>query len=1033
MFRTFFLGVVHQRSLVLFMATMVAVMGMAAWRTLPIDAFPDVTNVQVMILTEAPGMAPVDVERQVTWPIELEMGGLPDVTIVRSMSKAELSQVVVVFEDQVDVWFARQVVFERLQSARETLPSWAEPRLGPVSTGLGEIFQYTLESDHHSLQELRSIQDWLVAPMLRPLRGITEVNSFGGFVEQVQVLVDPLRLEGRGIDVRDVVAALSRNNATAGGGYILKGEEQAYIRCVGLLRNDEDVANVVVASRDGTPILIRDVAEVRRGPAPRQGAVTRDGKGETVAGMVILLRGANSREAVAGVRRMLPEVRKALPEGVRLSPFYDRTTLIADCVGTISNAILSGGILVVLALVLLIGSLRTALVVIVSLPMAALLTFIGMRALDLSANLMSLGGLAIAIGMVVDSSIMVAENMLRRLAEGDRSSERNLMRAASRACTEVARPLLFAELIIIVTFLPLLTLEGMEGKLFRPLAMTLCLAIVASVVTAFTVVPAMAAVILRRVRSSDEGRLMSLVHHAYLWVLHRSLGRPRLTVALAVLAFGLAMATVPHLGTEFMPPLDEGSVAINIVRLPSAALDESVRQTLRIEERLRAIPEVETVVSKTGRAAVSEDPMGPEQSDVYAMLRPRSTWAPGRTKTRIVEDMRAILADLPGLKPAFSQPIALRVNELISGIKSDLAVKIFGPDLERLRELGGQVATALGTVPGARDVKVEQITGFPQVDITLDRAALARHGLDGAAVAEVVEACLGGTRATTIVDGRAHVDVSVRVREEWRSQVARIGRLLIRTPGGYAVPLERLARITEEEAPALVSRENGNRRVVVEANVGRSDLGGFVAEVQERLEPLRANLPPGYWLEYGGTFENQIRAERRLAVVVPLSIMLVFVMLLAAFGSVRTATLVLTNLPFACIGGVAAAWLTGTVLSVPAVIGFIALFGTSTQDGVVLVSFIDDLRRTGRPLEAAIVEGCSLRLRSVVLTSVTTILGLVPLLAATGPGAEIQRPLATVVLGGMASALVLVLVVLPAVYSLRPPDVDGPREGPQAA
>ena len=1024
MLRTLFIGVVSQRALILFLAIIVAATGMLAWRELPIDAFPDVTNVQVMILTDSPGMAPIDVERQVTYPIELDMAGLPNVKLIRSLSKAELSLVVVVFEDDTDIYFARQLVFERLQSAREKLPDWAEPELGPVSTGLGEIYQYTLESDSHSLMELRTIQDWLVAPMLRPLKGVTEVNTFGGFIRQYQILVDPIRLEQYGIDVRDVVEAMAANNANTGGGYIVKGEEQAYVRCVGLLNNVEDIANVVLKAKDGTPVLVRDIADVTKGRNLRQGAVTRDGSGEVVCGMVILLKDANSRKVVNAVKKTIPAVQAALPKGVKINTWYDRTSLIQECVSTISSSIENGAILVIFALLLLLGSLRTAIVVIVSLPFTALITFIAMKALGITANLMSLGGLAVAIGMVVDSSIMVAENMLRRLGENDRRTEKSLLRAAVRGCMEVARPLLFAEAIIIVTFIPLLTLVGMEGKMFHPLAKTLCIAIVGSVISAFTVIPAMAAVLLRGATDVQDGFIFSHIRHAYLWLLHTLLKTPRLTLLVSIAAFVTAVLTIPHLGTEFIPTLDEGAFAVNVVRLSSSSLNESVRQCTFLENEFLKIPEVTTIVSKTGRAAISEDPMGPEQSDLFIMLKDRSQWRKGMTKEKLRDELAKGFAKVPGTKPAFSQPIALRVNELISGIKSELAIKVFGPDLDELVKQANRVSSVIRDIPGAQDVKVEQVTGFPQLDITLDRKALAQYHLNADEVAAVVEAALAGKAATTLVEGQARFDVVVRLKDECRRRIEMVGRLLIKTPDGLTVPLRRLARIRELEAPAMISRENGNRRVVVEVNIGSKDIGGFVKEAQKRLALVKDTLPAGYWLEYGGTFENQKRAMERLSVVVPLSVTLIFVMLLAAFGSMRTAVLVLANLPFALIGGVATAYLTGTVLSVPAIVGFIALFGTSTQDGVVLVSFINDLRRAGKSMEAAVIEGCSLRLRSVVLTSVTTILGLVPLSMAVGAGAEVQRPLALVVLGGMASALLLVLLVLPVMYSLWPPEME---------
>ena len=1024
MLSSFFKGVINQRILVMTGAVILTIAGLLAWDNLPVDAFPDVTNVQVMILTKAPGMAPVDVEAQVTYPIELQMSGLPSVKHIRSLSRAELSQVVVVFEDGTDIYFARQVVFERLQGASESLPVWANPELGPVSTGLGEIFQYTIESDSHTLLELRTLQDWLVAPMFRPLSGVTEVNSFGGFIKQFQVQIDPVKLQQFDIDIRDVIQAVSSNNANTGGGYVARGEEQTYVRCVGLLKNVSDIENIILKAKDGTPVLVGDIGEVTIGRNSRQGAVSRDGKGEVVCGMVILLKDANSRKVVNSVKNTAELVQKTLPKGVTLNTWYDRTSLIKDCISTISGAISNGALLVIISLVFLLGSLKTAIVVVITLPFTALLTFIVMNIASIPANLMSLGGLAVAIGMVVDSAIMVAENILRRISEHPATSECDLQEVASKACAEVARPLLFAEAIIIVTFFPLLTLAGMEGKMFHPLAATLSIAIVASVISAFTLVPSIAAVLLRNSKEHKDGFIFAVVRKVYLWTLNHLLAFPRLTIAVALLMLAGAIGTIPRLGTEFMPDLDEGAFAINLVRLPSASLDESVRQCTFIEKQIMRLPEVRTVVSKTGRAAISEDPMGPEQSDIFVILKEKHHWRSSYTKLKIEKDLRAIFDGIPGIKPAFSQPIALRVNELISGIKSELAVKVFGSDLEELKETGTQIAGILSSIDGARDIKVEQVTGFPQLDIILNRKALARYRMNANEVAQIVETALAGTVATSLFDDDARFDVVVRLKKDFRQEAEVIGRIPVMTPDGYTVELSQLAHIIENEAPAQISREDGTRRIVVESNIKGRDAGSFVKEVQQKLEPLSQKLKSGYYLKYGGTFESQQRAHERLSIVVPISIALIFVMLLGAFSSMRTAFLVLANLPFALIGGVATAWITGTVLSVPAVVGFIALFGTSTQDGVVLVSFINDLRKEGHSLADSVQEGCSIRLNSVILTSVTTVCGLIPLTLATGSGAEIQRPLATIVLGGMCSALILVLLVLPVMYTLWPPRIE---------
>jgi len=997
---------VRQRSLVVLLSVVLVGVGSAAWNRLPIDAFPDATNVQVMILTEAPGLAPLDVERQITFPIEIEMNGLPRVREVRSLSKASLSQVVIIFEDDVDVYFARQLVFERLSGVRDQLPEGSEPELGPVSTGLGEIFQYTLESDERDAMELRTLQDWILAPRLRSLAGVNEVNSFGGLVKQYHVVVEPDALLKYGIALRDVVQSVADNNANAGGSFIVRGWEQAYVRSHGLVRGLDDLESIVLHAADGTPVFLKDIASVRIGPETRQGAVTRDGEGESVAGMVIMLKGENSKAVVDRVREAIPRIQASLPDDVRIDTFYDRTGLIEACIRTVSSALLQGGVLVIGVLFLFLWNVRAAVTVGLSLPLTALITFIFMDAGGVTANLMSLGGLAIAIGMVVDGAIVVTENVARRLSEPG-AEARPVAEIASDASREVARPVLFAILIIVVVFLPLFMLEQTEGKMFRPLAQTMVFAMLASLLVALVIVPAVTSLVLRPSRKGGRG-VGPLLERLYLPALDRALSKPRWTLlATAVLLVG-TLSLVPMLGTEFLPTLDEGSIAINVVRLPSASLAGSIEVATELESRLLDFPEVETVVTKTGRATISEDPMGPEQSDLFVMLRPQAEWSSGRDKSDLIAAMQESLSGVPGLRLSFSQPIALRVNELVSGIKSDVAIKLFGPELGMLRDTAESLGQLLNEIPGADDVGVEQISGFRQLEVEIDRAAIARHSLNVADVNEIIETAVGGKIAGQVVEGQKRFGILVRYPPSRRSDAEAISQLLVVSPEGARVPLLRLARIQEVEAPAQVSRQDGMRRIVVECNVRDRDLGGFVGELRSRLAPLEQSLPAGYRLEIGGQFENQERAMRRLSWVVPLAIGLIFLLLLAAFGSLRPALVVIMNLPFALVGGVLVLVLGQINLSVSAVIGFIALFGIAVENGVVLVSFFNQL----------ISRGCSLRVRPLLMTTMTTVLGLSPMLLAQGAGAEIQRPLAAVVLGGLTTSTALTLFILPVVYAL---------------
>ncbi|HUT37108.1 MAG TPA: CusA/CzcA family heavy metal efflux RND transporter [Planctomycetota bacterium] len=1050
--------VLRQRLLVILGGILLLAAGFVAWRRLPIDAFPDVTNVQVMVLTNTPGLAPGEVERLITFPIEVEMGGLPDVQQVRSLSKSGLSQVVVIFEDSVDIYFARELVFQRLASAREQLPEGVEPELGPISTGLGEIYQYALLAGHYcpdhprvwseepgkcpecgaalreneaDLMELRTLQDWVVAPQLRRLPGLTEVNSFGGLVKQFHVVPDPAKLLKYDISLRDILEALEANNANAPGGFIVKDWEQINIVSKGLLHGVADIERIVLKAEDGTPVYLKDLAEVKIGQQTRHGVVTRNGEGETVIGMTIMLKDANSKTVVDRVRAAVPEIQKTLPPGVKVEPFYDRSSLIQACVNTVSGALLQGSIFVIAVLFLILWDLRAALTVAFTVPVAAATAFLLMGWQGVTANLMSLGGLAIAVGMVVDGGIVVTENIARHMCE---KAETGLSRVeiALGAVREVARPVMFAILVILVVFLPLFTLESLEGKMFKPLALTMCFAMVGSLVASLTVVPVLGSLLVKRSAAQARGNiLVRAIVAGYTPILRLALRGRWVTVAVAAAALVGAFSVLPQIGTEFLPALDEGALAINVVRLPTASGEGSALQCSAIERRLlAAIPEATTVVSKTGRAEIAEDPMGPEQSDIFVMLKPREQWAPGRTKEQLVQAVRDELAAFPGLSAAFSQPIALRVNELISGIKSDVAIKISGDNanMDTLRAIAEEMAPLLSSIRGAADIKIEQVSGFSELEVQMDRAAMARHKVNAADINLLIEAAVGGKVATTVFEGQRRFAVQVRYPAEDRSDIEALERLLVPSPAGYQVPLGDLARIREVQTPAQVSREDSSRRLVVECNVRERDIGGFVEEAKQKLAAIEQGLPQGYRIAWGGQFENQQRAMERLRLVVPVALLLIFVMIFSSLGSLRSALLVLVNLPFALVGGILAIWLLRINLSVSASIGFIALFGVAVENGLVLVSFFDQLRADGLPVREAVLDACRLRVRPLLMTTLTTLLGLLPLLWATGSGSEIQRPLVAVIFGGLVSSLALTLIILPVLYTLVSRDKPLPEQ-----
>lgn len=1033
--------VLEQKVLVFFLGGIVFIFGIAAWQSMPIDAFPDVTNVQVMILTEASGLAPLEIERQITFPIEVEMRGLPRVREVRSLSRAGLSQVVIVFDDGVDIYFARQLVLEKLLQAKDRLPQGIEPELGPVSTGLGEIYQYVVRAGYYcpqhrevwsaqagrcphdnfalaqsdySLTDLRTLQDWLIVPQLRRLRGVNEVNSFGGFVKQYHVLPQPELLLKYDISLSEVLETLETNNANVGGNYLVRGDEQLYIVSKSALRNSDDIKKLVLNAKNGTPVYLRDVAAVKIGEETRQGAVTQDGEGEVVIGMVVMLRGANSNEVVRRVRAEIPVIQNMLPPGVRINPFYDRTLLIESCVQTVSSAILQGALFVILVLFILLWDIRIALTVTFCLPLTTAITFLAMKLYGLTADMMSLGGLAIALGAVVDASIVVTENIVRHYAEKS-SPQESRNEVAYRAVMEVARPIVFAILITVVVFLPLFTLESLEKKMFEPLALTMCFAMAASLVVALTVIAATACTLARRGTTKNVAEAYLL--RFYQPLVQKLLHHPRWAwVILAILFVGM-LIPLPFLGTEFLPALDEGAIAVNIVRLPSVSLNVSKEQGSYLEKRLRQkFPEIDTIVSKSGRAEIAEDPMGPEQTDMFIMLKPYRQWRSGRNKQELTEAIRTEMLELPGTKPGFSQPIALRVNELISGVKSDVAVKIFGEDLEKLKSIAEKVAPILGSVRGSTDIKIEQVSGLAQLEINLKREEMARHKLNAGIINLFTETAIGGKVVTQLAEGEKRFAVLVRFPEKYRANIPALKRILIPAPGGYQVPLGEITDIQELDVPAQIGRENGERRLLVECNIRGRDMGSFIAEAQTRLTPIAQDLPTGYRLDWGGQFENQERAMKKLTIAVPLSILLIAAMLFYTFGSFKSTLLVLLNLPFAIVGGLWVVLLLGIPLSVPAIIGFIALLGMAVENGTVLVSFFQELRAQGLSVYDAVVEGTRLRMRPILCTSLTTLLGLFPMLYASGAGAEIQRPLAGVIMGGLFTALVLVLLVFPALY-----------------
>jgi cobalt-zinc-cadmium resistance protein CzcA len=1042
---------IAQRGLVVVAALAVVVLGVVNFGRLPIDAIPDITNVQVQINTPVPVLSPIEIEQRITFPIETAMSGIPRVEQVRSLSRYGLSQVTVIFEDGTDIYWARQLVNERLQDARESLPpGLAEPAMGPIATGLGEIFFWAVEADSaarredggpYTLADLRTIQDWIVKPQVRTVPGVTEVNSIGGHERQFHVTPDPAKLLAHGLAFRDVFEALAGNNANAGGGYVEHQDEQYLIRSTGLVTEMDEIRDIVIGGSHRVPVRVRDVADVSIGKDLRTGAAMLDGR-EAVIGTAIMLMGENSRAVSHRVARKMEEVNRSLPAGVRATTIYDRTDLVDATLETVRRNLTEGAILVIAILFLLLGNLRAALVVALAIPLSMLFAVTGMVHGRISGNLMSLG--AIDFGLIVDGAVVMTENIVRRLGTRQHLLGRALTRPerfeeAYDAAREVARPTLFGVGIIMVVYLPIMTLSGIEGKMFRPMAETVLLALLGSLVFAFTVVPALLALVLRGKVAEGENRVMRGAVSLYRPVLDAALRRRWPVVAGGAALVVVCGVLAGRMGSEFVPSLKEGTITVQPLRIPSISLTKSIEMQARVEDLLRReFPdEIERTFTRIGTAEIATDPAGPDHSDGNLMLRPRERWKRARTQDELAAEVQKVLQTLPGQNYEITQPIQLRFNELISGIKSDLAVKVFGDDVEVMRAHAREVAGILGTIRGASDVRVEQVSGLPVLTIAIDRAAISRYGLNVSDVHAVIETAVGGSTVGQVFEGDRRFDLVVRLPEEIRTDIHALQDLpiplpahedaaaspllasLTRDPPARAayVPLGSVSRISIEEGSNQVGRENGKRRVVVTANVRGRDIGSFVEEAQARIG-AEVTLPPGYWTTWGGQFENLLAARARLALVVPLVLALIFLLLFTTFGSMRHAILVFTGVPLALTGGVLALLLRGIPLSISAGVGFIALSGVAVLNGLVMVSFIRKLHREGAPLEEAIRTGSATRLRPVLMTALVASLGFVPMALAHGTGAEVQRPLATVVIGGIVSSTLLTLVVLPALYRL---------------
>ncbi|HCI52320.1 MAG TPA: CusA/CzcA family heavy metal efflux RND transporter [Gallionella sp.] len=1012
-----------QRLVLVVVAVCLVVFGLDATRKLSVDAFPDVTNVQVQIATVAQGRSPEEVERFVTVPMEMAMTGLPGLEEMRSLNKPGLSLITLVFTDATDVYFARQLVMERLIEAAGRMPQGVSPTLGPLSTGLGEVYQYTLDLPDDgnkvlSVEELtrrRIAQDWVVRPLLRGIPGVAEINSQGGYVKQYQALVNPDRMRHYKVTLTDVYQALARNNANAGGGVLPHYAEQYLIRGIGLIKDLDDIRSIVLKEQDGVPVFVKDVADVSIGHEVRYGALLKNGVTESVGGIVMMMRAGNAKEVVSRVKERVKEIndKGMLPDGLKIVPYYDRSELVDAALGTVVKVLIEGVVLVIIVLFLFLGDVRSSLVVVASLVLTPLVTFMVMNHYGLSANLMSLGGLAIATGLIVDGSVVVVENAFQRLAE-NKGRGLSRVRVVLDAATEVGTPVIFGVSIIILVFLPLMTLQGMEGKMFAPLAFTIAIALFVSLILALTLTPVLCSYLLVG-KDEHDTRLVALAKKPYLRLLDWTMDNGRKTIMAASALFVVALLILPLLGTAFIPEMKEGSIVPGINRVPNISLEESIKLEMEAMRLVMQVPGVKSAVSGVGRGESPADSQGQNESTPIVSLKPRSEWPKGWNQDDIAAAIREKLITLPGVQIVMAQPISDRVDEMVTGVRSDVAIKLFGDDLELLKQKADAIAKVAGSVKGAQELKVERVTGQQYLSIEIDRQAIARHGINVSDINDVIESAIGGRISTEIYEGERRFGAVVRLPEAFRGDVATIRSLLVMSPNGALVALENLAQISVADGPAQISREKGKRRIVIGVNVKDRDLGSFVTELQQAVDS-KIKLPDGYYLEWGGQFQNMERAMGHLKIIVPVTVAAIFFLLFLLFGSLRYAALIILVLPFASIGGVVALFITGEYLSVPASVGFIALWGIAVLNGVVLVSYIRSLRDEGMSQTAAVVQGCRQRFRPVLMTATVAMLGLIPMLFASGPGSEVQRPLAIVVIGGLITSTLLTLVVLPTLY-----------------
>ena len=1003
-----------QRLFILIATVILACAGWLAYRGLPIDAFPDVSSTQVKVIMKAPGMTPEEVESRIATPIEVEMLGIPNTKILRSVTKYGLVDVTIDFEDGTDLYWARQQVSERLSGLSYSLPDGISGGMAPVTTPLGEMYMFTVEGEGLSLAERRSILDWIIRPALRTVPGVADINALGGVVRAYEVIPDLVKLNASGVTINELKQAIEKNNRNDGAGRLVGGDEVLLVRSEGSINSLDDLRSIVVTRKDGLPVNLGSLAEVRIGTVTRYGVVTQNGKGEAVQGLVLGLAGANAKNVVTGVKQKLEELQPTLPKGVSIKPFYDRASLVSKAVSAVSSALFEATILVVVLLGLFLGNLRAALTVALVLPLAALITFILMRLFGMSANLMSLGGLAIAIGMLVDAAVVVVENIVQRLATDPTAGKLPRLHLIYRAIREVAVPVTVGILIIITVFLPLLTLQGLEGKFFVPVALTIVFALAGSLLLSLTVIPVLASYLLKEVRHEDPWlpRKLTTIYEPLLgWVLSHQ----KIMVIIAVVMLVFAGGIYTQVGKTFMPTMDEGDLIVGIEKLPSVSLEESAALDLKIHQAImKSIPEVKGIVARAGSDEIGLDPMGLNQTDTYLLLKPQKEWRM-KTKEELMDEVRKVLDPMPGIKYSFTQPIEMRVSEMIIGVRGDVAIKIFGSDLKQLNQYASEVEALVKTVPGNQDVYTIQNDGVQYLGVVIDRLQAGRLGLSVEDIQDALRTQIEGQRAGIVIEGNRRTPIVLRGTEGIRVSPAEFSAMTITTNDGTTVPLASVASLQRTSGPVKIDREMGSRYSVVIANVAGRDLVGFVEDAK-KLVNEKVKLSTGYRITWGGQFENQQRAAARLAVVVPVALGLIFLLLFSTFRSVRQSLLILSNIPFAMVGGIVALWVTGEYLSVPASVGFIALLGITVLNGVVLVSYFNQLRNEGLPLDEVVKLGAKRRLRPVLMTASITAFGLIPLLFATGPGSEIQRPLAIVVIGGLITATLLTLLLLPIFY-----------------